>query len=300
MFKFFKTIGSGVKRTAKKMLGIVFPKKISSESIKEIENALYKADFGLFITAEIVDQVKKELSERNELCSENVVSIASKIISKSLEGSEGSLLFDGIGPHVICLIGTNGSGKTTTAAKLAYFYSNIEKNVILGSCDTFRAAADEQLSEWADKLSVDIVTSQHGGDAAAVAFDSYKAAVARNKDLLILDTAGRLHTKSNLMGELQKILRVLKKANSCVAVNVWLVVDSTIGSNAISSAEMFNENIKINGIIFTKLDGTSCGGSLVGIYSKLRVPIYFVSSGESPDSLESFSISKYVDRLFKK
>ena len=300
MFKFFKNLGSGVKRTAKKMLGVVFPKKISSESVKEIENALYKADFGLSVTTEIVDQVKKELAERKELHSENVISIASKIISKNLEGSEGSLSLDGPKPHIICLIGTNGSGKTTTAAKLAYFCSNLGKDVILGSCDTFRAAADEQLSEWADKLSVDIVTSQHGGDAAAVAFDSYKAAVARNKDLLILDTAGRLHTKSNLMGELQKILRVLKKANSCIEVNVWLVVDATIGANAISSAEMFNENIKINGIIFTKLDGTSCGGSLVGIYSKLRVPIYFVSSGESPDSLESFSISKYVDRLFKK
>ena len=191
-------------------------------------------------------------------------------------------------------------GKTTTAAKLSYFYSNIGKNVILGSCDTFRAAADEQLSEWANKMSIDIVTSQYGGDAAPVAFDSYKAAVARNKDLLILDTAGRLHTKSNLMGELQKILRVLKKANSCVVINVWLVVDATIGANTILSAEMFNENIKINGIIITKLDGTSCCGSLVGIYNKLHVPIYFVSSGESPDSFESFSVSKYLDRIFKK
>ncbi|MDR1891080.1 MAG: signal recognition particle-docking protein FtsY [Puniceicoccales bacterium] len=298
MFKFFKKISGSAKDTAKKLFHLVIPHAIDKESIKDIENILYAADFGAEVTPEIIGEIKSALKYDRELRRENIINIASMVLKRNLEGAEASLDIAEQKPQVICLIGSNGVGKTTTAAKLAHFYKISGKEVILGSCDTFRAAANEQLNSWGTKLSVDIVSSQHGSDPAAVAFDAHKAAIARKKDILILDTAGRLHVKSNLMAELQKILRVLKKSDSNLVPNVWLVIDSTIGSNSIESAATFHSEIGLTGLIMTKLDGSSAGGALVGVYKKFHIPIYFIGTGETPESLEQFSIENYIHRLF--
>jgi fused signal recognition particle receptor len=199
---------------------------------------------------------------------------------------------------VIALIGVNGSGKTTTAAKLAHLFQEDGLKTIVGACDTFRAAANEQIKTWCERLGVDLVASQHGADAAAVAFDAYAAARSRGADILLLDTAGRLHNKANLMNELQKIRRVLQKHDDLAPHHAWLVVDGSLGSNSIEQARVFHEAFGLTGIIVTKLDGTSRGGALVGIYRELGLPIYFVGLGEQPEDLQPFSIHHYTHALF--
>ena len=170
---------------------------------------------------------------------------------------------------------------------------------MIGACDTFRAAANEQLFSWTERLDLDIVSSTHGADAAAVAFDAYNSAVKKSCNYLLLDTAGRLHTKSNLMEELAKMKRVLSKQNSNAPQQRWLVVDGSLGSNSIEQAKAFHEIFDINGLIITKLDGTSRGGALVGIYRELKLPIYFVGLGEREEDLKPFSVSEYVSAVFE-
>jgi fused signal recognition particle receptor len=298
MFNFFKKTLGRVKKSTGGFFRSLIPVSIDENSIKNVENIFYSADFGIEITAEIIGEMRTELKKNKEMRREDVVSVASKILEKNLNGAEASLEIPENSTQVICLVGANGSGKTTTAAKLAYFYEKLGKKTLLGSCDTFRAAADEQLRTWGKNLSIDVVASKHGADPAAVAFDAYKAAVARGKNVVILDTAGRLHVKSSLMGELQKILRILKKANNDITPNVWLVADATIGTNTIESTETFHSEIGLTGIVLAKLDGTSAGGALVGVYKKLHIPIYFIGTGETPESLEKFSATKYIDGLF--
>ena len=169
---------------------------------------------------------------------------------------------------------------------------------MVGACDTFRAAANEQIRSWCERLDVDLVASQHGADSAAVAYDAFAAARSRGADVLILDTAGRLHNKANLMKELQKIRRVLQKHDEAAPHHAWLVVDGSIGSNSIEQARVFHEAFGLTGIIVTKLDGTSRGGALVGIYRELKLPIYFVGLGEQSDDLQPFSIHHYTHALF--
>jgi fused signal recognition particle receptor len=299
MLNFFKKISSGVRSSAGKFFSLLLPPTVDENSIKEVENILLGADFGVEISAEIIGAIRGALKDKRELRREKIASVASDVLRKFLTGSERDFDCPPGQLQVICLVGSNGTGKTTTAAKLAYFHKKSGKKVILGSCDTFRAAANEQLSTWGQRLALEVVPSQRGGDPAAVAFDAYKAAVARKMDLLILDTAGRLHVKSNLMAELQKIFRVLGKADAMLVPNIWLVVDGTIGANTIESARTFHREIGLTGLIISKMDGTSFGGALVGTYRDLKVPIYFLGNGETPESLEKFSIEKYISRLFR-
>lgn len=298
MFKFFKKFSGGIKGAARRLLRPLIPPSVDENSIKTVEDVFLSSDFGVEVTREIVEEIKTALKNNRELRRESIVSIASEILKKALAGSEATLDIAKRGLQVICLVGSNGSGKTTTAAKLAHLYKNLGQKVLLGSCDTFRAAANEQLNTWGTKLSIDVIGSQHGADPAAVAFDAHRAAVARGKDILILDTAGRLHVKANLIAELGKIFRVLGKADPNLIPNIWLVVDSTIGTNAIESAKIFHGEIGLSGMVMAKLDGTSSGGTLVGIYRKLHIPIYFIGTGETPESLEKFSVEKYVNGLF--
>ncbi|MEC7401795.1 MAG: signal recognition particle-docking protein FtsY, partial [Verrucomicrobiota bacterium] len=200
-------------------------------------------------------------------------------------------------PEVVCLIGVNGSGKTTTCAKLGHQLKAQGKSVALGACDTFRAAATEQLKAWASALDLEIIAGHHGSDSAAVAFDAYDAAESRGCDYLIVDTAGRLHVKDNLMEELAKMKRVLSKRNDRAPHHSWLVVDGSTGSNGLEQARVFNEKFGLTGIVVTKLDGTSKGGVLVSIYRELQLPIYFIGLGESPDDLQPFSIDNYLDSI---
>ncbi len=170
--------------------------------------------------------------------------------------------------------------------------------MLLGACDTFRAAANEQIKHWADRLNIDIVASQHGADSAAVAYDALEAAQSRSRDIVILDTAGRLHTKGNLMKELEKMHRVIQKREPTAPHHSWLVVDGSLGSNSIEQARVFHKSFPLTGLIITKLDGTSRGGALVGIYRELKLPIYFVGLGEQPDDLQPFSAENYSNAIF--
>jgi fused signal recognition particle receptor len=196
------------------------------------------------------------------------------------------------------MIGVNGSGKTTTSAKLAWKLKEDGKTVTLAACDTFRAAAVEQLKAWATRLDLEIVASHTGSDSAAVAFDAWQAARSRNRDYLIVDTAGRLHTKSNLMEELAKIRRVLQKQDTAAPQHRWLVVDGSLGSNSIEQAKAFHQSFGLTGLVVTKLDGTSRGGALVGIYRQLKLPIYFLGLGEQAEDLQPFSVENYVKAVF--
>jgi len=220
------------------------------------------------------------------------------VLQRVLEGAEGRLEFSDRKPEVIALIGVNGSGKTTTTAKLGNLYQQDGKSVLVGACDTFRAAANEQIKAWCDRLGIAMIASQHGGDAAAVAFDAYAAARSRGSEVLLLDTAGRLHNKANLMKELNKIRRVLQKHDDLAPHHSWLVVDGSIGSNSIDQARVFHQEFGLTGIIVTKLDGTSRGGALVGIYRELQLPIYFVGLGETAEDLQPFSVHHYARAVF--
>jgi fused signal recognition particle receptor len=229
-------------------------------------------------------------------------------LKRALEGAEGVLESNsGNGsadsntpkkPITIAMIGVNGSGKTTTSAKLAWKLKQEGKGVTLAACDTFRAAAVEQLKSWATKLDLEIVASHTGADAAAVAFDAWKAANSRGRDFLIVDTAGRLHTKTNLMEELAKIRRVLQKNDPDAPQHRWLVVDGSLGSNSIEQAKVFHQSFGLTGLVVTKLDGTSRGGALVGIFRQLKIPIYFLGLGEQAEDLQPFSVDNYVKAVF--
>ena len=196
------------------------------------------------------------------------------------------------------MIGVNGSGKTTTSAKLAWRLKEEGRTVTLAACDTFRAAAVEQLKTWAARLHLEIVASHTGADSASVAFDAWQAAKSRGRDFLIVDTAGRLHTKSNLMDELAKIRRVLQKNDPSAPQHRWLVVDGSLGSNSIEQARVFHQSFGLTGLVVTKLDGTSRGGALVGIYRQLKIPIYFLGLGEKAEDLQPFSVRDYAKAVF--
>jgi fused signal recognition particle receptor len=199
---------------------------------------------------------------------------------------------------VLAIIGVNGSGKTTSCSKLAWRLKQDNKSVLIAAADTFRAAAIEQLQTWAKKLDLELISSHTGADSAALAFDAWQAAKARNKDYLIIDTAGRLHTKSNLMDELAKIRRVLQKNDASAPQHRWLVVDGSLGSNSIEQAKVFHASFGLTGMIVTKLDGTSRGGAIVGIFRQLKIPIYFVGLGESAEDMQPFSIENYANAVF--
>ncbi len=272
--------------------------KLDQAALDQLEEALYSADFGVETVEEIIEKIQTAYKTDKNIRSENVSAIGASVLANVLEGSEGKVTIGQHKPEIICLIGVNGSGKTTTTAKLAHLYNKEGYDTLIGACDTFRAAANEQIKHWAERLQIDIVSSHHGADPAAVAFDTCAAAQKREKDIVLLDTAGRLHTKNNLMKELEKLRRVLQKQDATAPHHSWLVVDGSLGSNSIEQARTFNESFPLTGLIITKLDGTSRGGSLVGIYRELKLPIYFVGLGEQPEDLQPFSIKNYINAIF--
>ena len=214
--------------------------KLDQEALDQLEEALYTADFGVETVEEIIEEIQVAYKADKEMRSQEAAKIGATVLTRVLEGAEGTVVVGQNKPEVICLIGVNGSGKTTTTAKLGYLYQNEGYSLLIGACDTFRAAANEQIKHWADKLNIDIVASHHGADSAAVAFDAYEAAQSRGRDIVILDTAGRLHTKSNLMKELEKLKRVIQKQDPDAPHHSWLVVDGSLGSNSIEQARVFN------------------------------------------------------------
>ena len=249
-------------------------------------------------TEEILAEIKTAYRKDPTLKGQQAAEIGAKVLERVLEGSEGKLTNVADGPTVIAMIGVNGSGKTTTSAKLGYLLKADGQSVMLAACDTFRAAAVEQLKSWATRLDLPIVASHTGADAAAVAFDAWQAAKKRECDVLLVDTAGRLHTKSNLMEELAKIRRVLQKNDAAAPHHSWIVVDGSLGSNSIEQAKVFHEKFGLTGLIVTKLDGTSRGGAIVGIWRELKLPIFFLGLGEQPDDLQPFNARNYARAVF--
>jgi fused signal recognition particle receptor len=302
MFSLFKKFKEGLTKTvaaiAAKTHGLFGGRKIDAASLDELEEALYTADFGVETTTEILEEIKTAYRKDPALQGRQAAEIGAAVLTRVLAGAEGTLPAPTVKPVVIAMIGVNGSGKTTTTAKLAHKLKGDGQSVIVAACDTFRAAAVEQLKSWATRLDIEIVASHTGADSAAVAFDAWQAAKTRGHDWLIVDTAGRLHTKSNLMDELAKIRRVLQKNDASAPQHRWLVVDGSLGSNSIEQAKVFHQSFGLTGLVVTKLDGTSRGGAIVGIYRQLKIPIYFIGLGEQPDDLQPFSIENYSRAVF--
>jgi len=270
---------------------------LSEDDLFELEEAFYSCDFGPETTEDILSQVQLAHRNNKDLRGEDVRQIARTVLAEVLQGSEGRLEAPSAKPEVICLIGVNGSGKTTTSAKLGHLFTQDGKTVLLGACDTFRAAATEQLKAWSTRLNLDLVSGHHGADAAAVAYDAHSSASSKACDYLLLDTAGRLHVKEHLMEELSKLKRVLQKKDSSCPHHSWLVIDGSTGTNGVAQAKIFHEKFGLTGLVITKLDGTSKGGALVSIYRELKLPVYFLGLGEQPDDLQPFSVEAYLDSL---
>ena len=273
--------------------------RLDESTLLDIEEAFYTSDFGVETTEEILNSIREAHRNDRELRAEGVRNIAREILRNTLAGSEGGEWLGKITgkPEVLCLIGVNGSGKTTTCAKLGFQLKAKCTTIILGACDTFRAAATEQLKAWANRLDLEIVSGHHGADSAAVAFDAYTAGESRGRDIVIIDTAGRLHVKEGLMDELAKMKRVLGKRNEDAPHHSWLVIDGSTGTNGIEQARVFHEKFGLTGLVVTKLDGTAKGGALVAIYRELGLPIFYIGLGESPDDLQPFSIEQYLNSI---
>ena len=302
MFSLFKKFKEGLAKTvsaiSSKTHGIFGGRAIDASSLASLEEALFAADFGVETTAEILREIKSATRTDRALEGREAAAIGAEVLRRALTGSEGAVARAASGPTVIVLIGVNGSGKTTTAAKLAWRLKQEGGSVLLAACDTFRAAATEQLQSWATRLGLEIVSNKSGADPASVAFDAVQAARSRGRDWVIIDTAGRLHTKDNLMVELSKIRRVVAKIDPTAPHHAWLVVDGSLGGNSIEQARAFHKSFGLTGLIVTKLDGTSRGGAIVGIWRELKLPILFVGLGEAPEDLQPFSAENYAAAVF--
>lgn len=271
--------------------------KLTAESLEEIEHALIAADFGMAMTTQITDAVKKAYETQGG-AGLDYLAIARAEIEKSLS-DKADLKKAPHGPTVVSIVGVNGTGKTTTSAKLAHYFQAQKKTVLLAACDTFRAAAIEQIKLWGARLKVEVIAGAYGADAAAVAHDAVTAAQARQVDYVFIDTAGRLHTKHNLMQELQKLHRVIGKQLAGAPHEVLLVLDATTGMNALTQAREFNKAVPLTGLVVTKLDGTSKGGMVVAIQKELALPVKFIGLGEQPDDLQPFDANQFAQALFE-
>lgn len=302
MLNLFQKFKDGLSKTKEKLVHeikriVTLSPKLSGASLEEIEMALLAADLGASVTAQICREARKayETQGRGGL---DFLEIARREVEKSLQGSFVPLAKQANGVTVVSMVGVNGSGKTTTSAKLAHLVQGRGQTAMLAACDTFRAAAIEQLRLWGQRLNVPVVSSEHGADAAAVAHDAVVAAQGRNIDFLFVDTAGRLHTKHNLMQELIKVHRVMDKKLPGAPHETLLVLDGSTGMNALNQAKEFNKTVKLTGLVITKLDGTSKGGMVVAIYKELGLPIKFIGLGEKPEDLQPFDPKEFSSALF--
>jgi fused signal recognition particle receptor len=273
-------------------------RKIDDALLDELEETLIKDDIGIDTTTKLVSELRQAYRNRQITTTDDIVPFLKEHIKNYWPGSDRQLNAAKSGPTVILVAGVNGTGKTTSIAKLAYILTKNNKKVLLAACDTFRAAAVEQLSIWAERIGVEIVKHKTGSDPAAVAFDACEAAVSRNVDYLILDTAGRLHTKKDLMLQLTKIRDVAARKIPGSPHEVMLVLDATTGQNAISQAKLFTEAINVTGIILAKLDGTARGGIVIAIKDQLNIPVKFVGLGEQPEDIAEFDPATFVEALF--
>jgi fused signal recognition particle receptor len=275
-------------------------KTIDQDLLDELEGLLFEADLGVKTSGHLLEGVQQGLKRGDLKEPEKVKEYIKEEISRILRSGEAPLSIDFSRgrPFVFMVVGVNGVGKTTTIAKIAHQYTAQRKSVLIGAADTFRAAAVEQLEVWAKRLGADLVKQSKGTDPSAVAYDAVHAAMARNIDLVFIDTAGRIHTKVNLMEELKKVKRIIAREHPGAPHEILLVLDATTGQNAISQAKLFHEAIGITGIALTKLDGTAKGGIIVGITQELNIPIRYIGVGEAMDDLREFNAGEFVQALF--
>ena len=300
-FGIFKKFNLGLKKTRETMSGAIDAAISENEDITDqlyddLEEILIMGDVGMNTSAEICEKLREYVAKHHLKKSSQVKGAIKEIVSEMLEGGEDMGLVTM--PSIILVIGVNGVGKTTTIGKMAAMYKAQCKKVILGAADTFRAAAIDQLEEWANRAGVDIVKHHEGADPAAVVFDTIQAGIARDADIIICDTAGRLHNKKNLMDELAKIYRIIDKELPYNDRESLLVLDATTGQNAVNQARDFKNVCEITGIVLTKLDGTAKGGVVLAIKNDLKVPVKFVGVGEKIDDLQPFNPKAFADGLF--
>jgi fused signal recognition particle receptor len=276
---------------------------IDDELLESLEEILLAGDVGVQTTARILDDITRRVKEEKYESSHQLMKLLKDEISRLLQFSE--IESDGVlklpslpRPHVIMVVGINGVGKTTTIGKLAYNYRNLGYKVVIGAADTFRAAANEQLEIWAQRAGVEMVQQARGSDPASVAFDALSSALAKNADVLIIDTAGRLHTKTNLMEELKKIKRVLEKRLPGAPHEVLFVLDASTGQNGLQQARFFTDAVRVTGLVLTKLDGTAKGGIILAVSQELKIPVKYIGVGEQIDDLQPFDRTSFVDALF--
>ena len=303
MFKsMFNRLKEGLKKTKTQLSDsfskISFGRKIDESLFEDIEMVLLQADVGVKATEEIIDFLRKESKKRKIKDGEGLKELLKEKLYEILKDCEGRLNLGDEKPAVILFVGVNGSGKTTTVGKLAAQLKNEGKSVVLAAADTFRAAAIDQLEEWAKRANVRIVKHSQGADPSAVVFDAVKSAISRGDDVVLIDTAGRLHTKDHLIKELQKIKRTIQKLAPNQPVETILVLDGTIGQNSINQAKTFKEATDITGIVLTKLDGTAKGGAIIPICKELKIPIKYIGVGESIEDLQPFDAKAFVDAIF--
>ncbi len=270
--------------------------RLDSALLTDLETLLIEADLGVHTAEGFIERLTVEVKRRGGLLANEVQHALERHLAEALKGA-GAALDLAARPTVVLLLGVNGSGKTTTAAKLAHFLKGEGHTVLLAAADTFRAAAIEQLQLWGERIDVPVIAQKSGADPSAVAFDAVKAAQARGSDVLIVDTAGRLQTKTNLMSELARIKRVIGRLSPGAPQESLMVIEAPTGQNGISQARLFHEGVGLTGMILTKLDGTAKGGIVVRIYQELQLPIKFVGTGEQVDDLQLFDPEAFVSAL---
>lgn len=273
-------------------------RKIDDDLLDQLTDAMLAGDMGPRAVVSLVNEVRGAWKAGQIGEAQEILPFMKKRIADTWSAGERAVHFAAAPPTVIFVVGINGSGKTTSVAKLAYYLRQQGKSVLLGACDTFRAAAIDQLVIWAQRVGVDIVKHNPNSDPAAVAFDACEAAIARHVDVLLVDTAGHLHTQEHLMRELSKIQRVVQKRIPEAPHEVLLVLDATIGQNAINQAKIFSQSVQVSGLFLAKLDGSAKGGIVVGIRDQLDIPVKFVGLGETIDAIEPFDPEAFVEALF--
>jgi fused signal recognition particle receptor len=301
--KWFSKLAAGLTKTRSKLADGVrslfrVGRKVDAQFLEELEETLILGDVGVQATLKIIGDLKTRCRDRQITADDDLLGVIKRDLKDSLGDADRSIRFNPDGPTVVMVAGVNGSGKTTAVARLARLMMDDGKSVLLAACDTFRAAADEQLRIWSERVGVDVVSHKPGADPAAVAYDAAEAAVARGIDVLLVDTAGRLHTQEHLMRELGKIRKVLAQKIPGAPHEVLLVLDATTGQNAIAQARQFREVIDVTGVFLAKLDGTAKGGIVLSIKKELGIPVKFVGLGEKADDVAPFDPDTFVEALF--
>jgi len=310
MASFFEKLKFGLRQTKQGLVdGVVYAvtgkARLDESTIEELETTLIGADLGYDLTADLIARLRERLGLREASSPEAVVACMKEFLQERLtalpnlpSNGRSDFFSPANRPHVIMIVGVNGVGKTTTIAKLANRFRERGRSVLVAAADTFRAAASEQLDIWAQRAEVAIIRTRQGADPAAVAFDAVQSAKSKGTEIVIVDTAGRLHTKSNLMEEMKKISRVMSRVIAEAPHEVLLVIDATTGQNGLRQAEIFSAAVGVTGLVIAKLDGTAKGGIVFSIQEKLKIPVRFIGVGEGLDDLQPFEPAEFVEALF--